>query len=338
MKFGIALPTGYEGLILPAPFASPQKLVELAKKAEDLGYDSIFPNDHFTIQKYVAEKEKAIPNYYEPLIVLAAVASVTNRIKLLTGVVVLPYRDPVLLAKQVSTLDHISGGRFILGVGIGAYREEFAGVHPRWKGESRAKIMDESLQCLQKLLTEDTVSFSGEFFQFANLRVYPKPVQKPFPIYIGGNSEKGMVRAAKYGRGWIPACLSPQAIADRLSRMVAYLQQEGRTMNELEVAPQIFASLGRSKEEAISNLQNSELYRHLVSLKASTLKGDSIAALEEFNLIGTPDDIVEKVRDYEKAGVTHITGICFAVRTVAEFEEQMQLFAETVIPACNRGS
>ena len=338
MKFGIALPTGYEGLILPAPFASPQQIVELAKKAEDLGYDSVFPNDHFTIQKYVAEKEKGIPNYYEPLITLAAVASITRRIKLLTGVVVLPYRDPVLLAKQVSTLDQISGGRFILGVGIGAYREEFAGVHPRWKDESRAKIMDESLQCLQKLLTEDTVSFSGAFFQFENLRVYPKPIQKPFPIYVGGNSEKGMVRAAKYGTGWIPACLSPQAIKDRLSRMVSYLQKEGRTLSEIEVAPQIFASLGRSKEEATRNLQNSELYKHLVSLKASTLKGDSIETLDDFNLIGTPDDIVKKVKSYEEAGVAHITGICFAVRTVAEFEEQMQKFAETVFPACKSGS
>ncbi len=338
MKFGIALPTGYEGLILPSPFASSQQIVELAKKAEDLGYDSVFPNDHFTIQKYVAEKERVTPSYYEPLITLAAAASITRRIKLLTGVVVLPYREPILLAKQVSTLDQISGGRFILGVGIGAYREEFDGVHPRWKDKPRARIMDESLQCLQKLLTEDTASFLGEFFQFENLRVYPKPIQKPFPIYIGGNSEKGMERAAKYGTGWLPACLSPQAIKDRLTRLVSYLAREGRSLSELDVAPQIFASLGRSKEEATRTFQNSELYKHLVSLKSSTLKGDSIETLDDFNLIGTPDDIVKKVKSYEEAGVTHITGICFAVRTIEEFEEQMQRFAETVIPAFKAGS
>jgi len=337
MKFGISLPTGFEGLILPAPFATPKQLVDLVKKAEDLGYDSVFPNDHFTIQKYVAEKGKVIPNYYEPLITLAAAASITKRIELLTGVVVLPYRDPVLLAKQVSTLDQISGGRFILGVGIGAYREEFAGVHPRWKDKSRARIMDESLQCLRKLFTDDNVSFSGEFFQFENLRVYPKPIQKPFPIYIGGNSEKGMERAAKYGTGWIPACLSPQAIKDRLTRMVSYLEKEGRSLSEIEVAPQIFGRLGRNKEEATRDLQNSELHKHLVSLKASTLKDDSIETLDDFNLIGTPDDVVEKVKSYEEAGVTHITGICFAVKTVEEFEEQMKLFAENVIPAFKGG-
>ena len=338
MKFGIALPTGFEGLILPSPFASPSQLVELVKKAEDLGYDSVFPNDHFTIQKYVAEKEKVTPNYYEPLITLAAAASITRRIKLLTGVVVLPYREPILLAKQVSTLDQISGGRFILGVGIGAYREEFRGVHPRWKDKPRSGIMDEALQCLQKLLADDIVSFSGEFFQFENLRVYPKPLQQPFPIYIGGNSEQGMVRAAKYGLGWIPACLSPQAIKDRLTRLASYLEKEGRSLSDIEVAPQIFGRLGKSKAEATEGLKNSELYQHLVSLKASTLKGDSIETLDDFNLIGTPDDVIEQVQSYKEAGVQHITGICFAVKTVKEFEEQMQIFAESVIPAFKEGS
>jgi alkanesulfonate monooxygenase SsuD/methylene tetrahydromethanopterin reductase-like flavin-dependent oxidoreductase (luciferase family) len=147
-----------------------------------------------------------------------------------------------------------------------------------------------------------------------------------------------MERAAKYGRGWLPACLSPQAIKDRLTRLVSYLEREGRSLNEIDVAPQIFASLGRSKEEATRTLRNSEVYKHLVSLKSSTLKGDSIETLDDFNLIGTPDDIVEKVKSYEEAGVTHITGICFAVKTIEEFEEQMQRFAETVIPAFKAGS
>ncbi len=333
MKFGVAIATGTEGLIYPVPFASPKQIVELVKKAEDFGYDSVWPNDHFTIQRYVLDKEKAIPNYYEPLIALAAAASVTKRIQLGTGIVVLPYRDPVLLAKQVATLDQISGGRFILGVGIGAYREEFIGVHPEWKDKSRAKIMDESLQCLQKLFTEDTASFSGEFFHFENLKVYPKPIQKPLPIYPGGNSEAVMVRVAKYGTGWFPACLSPEAIKARLPRLVSYLEKEGRSLSEIDIAPQVFVSIGRNKEEANKTLENSGLYHHLVSLKASTLKGDSIDTLDDFNLIGSPDDIVEKVKEYKEAGVTHLTGLCFAVNTVEGFAAQMKMFAETVVPA-----
>ncbi len=333
MKFGIALSTGYEGLIYPIPFASPKQLVELVKTAEDMGYESVLPNDHFTIQKYVAEKEKLIPNYYEPMITLAAAAGITKRIKLITGIIVLPYRDPVLLAKQAATLDQISGGRFILGVGLGAYREEFAGVHPEWKDKSRARIMEEALQCMQKVFTEDTASFHGEFFQFDNLKIYPKPLQKPFPIYLGGNSEKEMERTAKYGMGWLPACLSPRAIKDRLVRLDSYFKQEGRSLSGIDIAPQIFISIGRNKEEAINKFKNSGLYHHVVSLKASTLKGDSILDLNDFNLIGNPDDIIKKVKEYEAVGVTHITGLSFPVKDVKDLEKQMKIFAEEVMPA-----
>ncbi len=333
MKFGIALGNSSEGLSYPIPFASPKQLVGLVKKAEDLGYDSVMANDHFNIPKYVAERERVPPNFYESIVTLSAAASITNRIKLVTGVVPLPYRDPVLLAKQASTLDQISGGRFILGVGLGAYREEFISVHPEWKDKSRGAIVDESLECLKKLFTEDTVSFSGEFFQFENLKVYPKPLQKPFPIYPGGNSEAVMVRVAKYGTGWLPACLSPEAIKARLARLASYLEKEGRSLSEIDVAPQVFVSIGRNKEEATGTFRKSGRYKHLVSLKSSTLKGDSIEALDDFNLIGNGDDIVKKVKEYEEAGVTHLVGLNFAVNTFEEYEAQMKIFAETVLPA-----
>lgn len=333
MKFGIGLITGYEGLVYPIPFASPKQLVEMVKRAEDLGYDSVWPNDHMTIQKYVAAKEKVPPNHYESIVTLAAAAGITERIQLCTGLVPLPYREPVLLAKQVSTLDQISGGRFVLGVGIGAYREEFDAVHPNWKDVPRARIVDEALICLKKLLNEDTSSFSGEFFQFENLRMYPKPVQKPLPIYIGGNSEKALERTAKHGMGWFPACLSPQAIQDRLTRLATYLEKEGRKLSEIDVAPQIFVGMGRNKEEATEIFQKSGLYEHVVSLKSSTLKHDDILSLDDFNLIGNPDDIIEKVKSYEAAGVTHITGLLWAVNTIEGFFEQMETFAKTVLPA-----
>ena len=305
----------------------------MVRKAEDLGYDSVWPNDHMTVQRYVAAKEKTPPNFYESIVTLAAAAGITERIQLATGLMPLPYREPLLLAKQAATLDQISGGRFILGVGLGAYREEFDGVHPRWKGVPRAKIVEESLECLKILFTEDIASFSGEFFQFTDIRMYPKPVQKPLPIYIGGNSEKVLERVAKHGTGWFPACLSPRAIQDRLVRLTYYLEKEGRKLNEIDIAPQIFVGMGRDKAAAIKNFQKSGLYEHVVSLKSSTLKDDDILSLDDFNLIGNPDDIVAKVKDYEAAGVTHLTGLLFAVNTVEDFIEQMELFSRTVLPA-----
>lgn len=333
MNFGIALPNCVEGMVFPIPFASPQQIVDLAIKAEDLGYDSVWANEHMTTQKYVAEKEKMPPNYYEPLISLAAAARVTHRVQLVTGLVVLPLRDPILLAKQLCTLDQISNGRFSLGVGLGAYREEFDAVHPNWKNKARADIMDESLECLKKLLTEDISSFSGEFFQYQDLQMYPKPIQKPFPIYVGGNSERAMKRVAKYGMGWYPASLSPQVIQERLPRLASYLEREGRKLDEIDIAPQVFICIEWDKERAAKTFRESGLYKHLVSLKSSTLKDQDLDSFVEFNLIGTPDDIVKKLKAYEEAGVTHMAALVFTVATVEEMERQMEIFAETMLPA-----
>jgi len=331
MKFGIALSTGYEGLIYPIPFNKPKELPELVKIAEDLGFDSVLPNDHFTVQKYVEAKWHKTPNYYEPLITLAAGSAITRKIQLITGIIVLPYRDPLLLAKQAATLDQISGGRFILGVGLGAYREEFVGVHPQWKDMSRAELMEESLTCLRKIFTEDTSTFKGKFFQFENVKVNPKPLQKPFPIWLGGNSEKEMERTARYGNGWLPACLSPQAIKDRMVRLKSYFEREGRKFEGIEIAPQLFSSIGKNKQEAMDKLKNSGLYDHVVSLKSSTLKNDNIQNLEDFNLIGDGDDIIAKVKEYEAAGVTHITGLSFPVKDTKDLIKQMEIFSKQVI-------
>jgi probable F420-dependent oxidoreductase len=333
MKFGIGLVTGYEGLVYPIPFGTPKQLVEMVKRAEELGYDSVWPNDHMTVQKYVAAKEKVSPNFYESLVTLSAAAGVTERIHLCTGLIPLPYREPILLAKQAATLDQISGGRFVLGVGLGAYREEFNGVHPQWTDVPRAKIVEEVLDCLKLLFEEDIASFKGEFFQFKDIRMYPKPLQKPLPVYIGGNSEKVLERTARHGQGWFPACLSPQAIEERLVKLSGYLKERGRSLDEIDVAPQIFVGVGKNKEEATKIFQKSGLYEHVVSLKSSTLKGDDIINLDDFNIIGNPDDMIEKVKEYEAAGVTHLTGLLFAVDNIDDFYKEMELFARTVIPA-----
>ncbi|MDE3077458.1 MAG: LLM class flavin-dependent oxidoreductase, partial [Chloroflexota bacterium] len=130
MKFGVALPSCYEGLIFPPPFSSPESIVRIGREAEAMGYDSVMPNDHFTTQNYVKALFPEPPNFFDPFICLSWVANATKRIELITGIAVLPVRDPVVLAKQTSTLDVFSGGRLKLGVGVGAYREEFEAVAP----------------------------------------------------------------------------------------------------------------------------------------------------------------------------------------------------------------
>src|ERR1700722_16421880 len=122
MKFSVGLPTGFEGLMHPIPFAEPGDFVRLAQLCEGLGYDSVWGNDHITTQNYVRDLFPGqVPRYYEPIIVMAHIAAATSRLRLGTAVPRLPMHEPVYLAKQVATLDQLSGGRFMLGVGVGAY-------------------------------------------------------------------------------------------------------------------------------------------------------------------------------------------------------------------------
>ena len=120
-KFGIAIPNCREGLYFRPGFASPRQIVETAVRAEELGYDSVWANDHYTAPDYVKKMWRSPPNFYEPLMTLASVAGATERVQLAVGVIVLPVRDPLILAKQATTLDAFSRGRVILGVGLGAY-------------------------------------------------------------------------------------------------------------------------------------------------------------------------------------------------------------------------
>src|SRR5215210_3848610 len=219
MKFGVALPTGYEGMVYPPPFASPESMLRIARAAEDLGYDSVMPNDHYTTQDYVRKLIPTPPNYYDPLVSLSFVAAATTRLKLITGVMVLPLRHPVVLAKQASSLDRWSGGRLILGVGIGAYREEFVAVAPDWQDRRRGELLDEGVEALRLLFAEDAATYHGRHWRFENVQLYPKPMS--LLIWIGGNAAGHYERVARWADGWLPAVLSP----DEIARGVRHLEE-----------------------------------------------------------------------------------------------------------------
>lgn len=333
MKFSVALPTGMEGLMYPVPFTTPKTLVTLAQTAEELGFDSVWANDHVTTQTYVAKEWGTPPNYFCPVMSLSFIAAKTETIKLATGIAVLPLRDPVMLAKQMTTLDHLSHGRVILGTGLGAYKEEFEAVHPDIPLSDRGKMVDESLAALKVLFSEEKASFSGNFYRFEDVELFPKPYQKVLPIYIGGNAKKGTKRVAKYGVGWFPAVLSPEEIENMLTKMKKDLKREGRSLNDIDVAPQFGICIADTREKAVNNFKKSQVYKHLLSLSESTLKNQPLEALEERNLVGSPDDIIKKVRMYKEAGVTHMAGLIFAGNTEGDLVSQMALLAREVVPS-----
>ena len=332
MRFSAGIPTCKEGLNFPAPFASPEDVITIIQKAEELGFHSVWGNDHITAPKYVRELFEAAPNFYEPLITLSYAAAKTTRIKLAPSVIVLPMREPVYLAKQVATLDVFSNGRFILGVGVGAYREEFERINPRLaKSANRGAMVDESIEALVKLLTEPVASYAGKYYQFDGIALSPKPLQDPFPIYVGGNSNSAARRAGTHGMGWLPAALSTEDIRRGLDVMQQAADDAGRNAEEIDVAPQLLVTMGRKYEEAIDRFKNSQMYHHLISLQRSTLRGQDLSRIEENNLIGTPEQILQKIGTLEEAGVTHCAALNFISNTPSEMMEQMAFFKEAVM-------
>lgn len=332
MKFGVALPTCTEGMIYPIPFATPEEVVGVAVEAERLGYHSVMGNDHMTTQNYVRKRWPDPPNFYELLLTYAFCAARTTRIRLMTGVIVMPMRQPVLLAKQVATLDRLSKGRVILGVGVGAYREEFEATQVRLRDVPRWELLEEGLQCLRLLFNERRASFHGKHYEFEDVESFPKPVQDPLPIFSAGNAEGSIRRAAQLCEGWLPAALGPEKLSQGRERLYEYALAAGRDVAAIEIAPQLIVCIGRTEEEAERDFKRSQAYEHLVSLQRSTLKGFDIDSYVAMNLIGSVDEVSDRVDRYRLAGAGHLAGLLFVGNSAAEMTEQFQLFAETVMP------
>jgi probable F420-dependent oxidoreductase len=200
MKFGISTFVTDEGI---GP-------VDLGRAAEERGFDSVFLAEHTHIP---ASRETPYPGggdlpriYYrtlDPFLTLTAMASVTEHLLLATGIALIIQRDPITTANEVATLDRISGGRFIFGVGAGWNREEIRnhGTNPGTRGA----LMDERIRAMREIWTKDKAEFHGKHVDFDPIFAWPKPVQKPHPpIYVGGESERSVARVAEYGGGWLP--------------------------------------------------------------------------------------------------------------------------------------
>jgi probable F420-dependent oxidoreductase len=333
IKFGVQIPTCAEGLMYPVPFASPADVLKIATSAEQFGFDSIWANDHITTQEYVRKGSPSPPNYYEAVVTLSIASQVTKKISLATGLIPLPLRNPVELAKQIATLDVFCGGRTILGVGIGAYKEEFTAMFPDMKKVHRGELADEALNALTRLFIERRVSFKGKHIRFADIELYPKPIQKPMPIYVGGNNPKGIERAARYGQGWFPASFTPREMTEKVSSLRCLAIENGRDPAEIDVAPQFAICIGKTREDAIDKYKRSQLYQHDISLKTSTMKGIDVDNLEERDLIGDEDQITKRIREYAEAGVTNFAGLIFVANTPAEMLGDMVLFADKIMPS-----
>jgi probable F420-dependent oxidoreductase len=328
LKFGIGLPTGMEGLINPIPFFRADDFVTAAQVAERLEYDSVWGNDHYAAQEYVRQKYREPPNFYEVLTVLTAVAAVTNRVELGTCVLVLPMRDIVSVARQVATLDRFSRGRVLLGVGIGAYKEEYAAARPDLLGKNRGKILEEGLDVLTKLYRDGPTDHAGKHYRISNLHLAPRPYRDPFPILVGGHSRVALDRAVRYGSGWIPGWRPFDELREWIEALREKAAGARRDPSSLIVAPQLSCLVARTQEEAERRYMNSGMVQHRISL-AYTGR-DPSAALEN-NLVGSPDTLLEKLEKLHDYGVDHLACLTFCVESVSEYFDQLTFFAEAVM-------
>jgi probable F420-dependent oxidoreductase len=192
MRFGVTVPN-YRKL------ASPENLVHVARRSEELGFDSLWVTDHVVIAE--PYREVFGTTMYDPLSVMAFLAAHTQRVELGSAILVIPYRNPVVVAKQLATIDNLSGGRVVLGTGSGYAREEFDALGVAY--EERGPITDEYLRVILELWTNPTPSFDGRYVKLHNVHAEPLPVRKPHPpILVGGYGKNAIRRAVAIGQGW----------------------------------------------------------------------------------------------------------------------------------------
>ncbi|WP_433461757.1 LLM class flavin-dependent oxidoreductase [Spirillospora sp. CA-128828] len=333
MKFGIETPNCLAGMMYPVPFATARDVVDLAVEAEQLGYHDVGCNDHLSTQQYVRDAWVTPPDYFEPLITLSHIAARTSVLRLSTAILVLPMRSPILAAKQIATLDHLSDGRVIIGAAVGGYRDEFETVLPEWADRSRAELMHEGIQALRVLFEAPSSTFEGRHYRFEGVESYPKPVQSPLPIYSGGNVEGSLRRAAELCQGWLPAKLGPGQVKEKRARLDAYARDAGRDPADITTALQSVVCIGDTPEKARELLEKSAFDLFRKSLAKTMTKGVDIDRYIDINLIGTPDQVCEKVAAFQDAGVEHFCGTLFVGNTVEEMADQIRLFARHVLPA-----
>lgn len=334
MIFSVGLPTGMEGLTYPIPFSSPEAVIQIAQTAEKLGYHSVWGNDHMTTQHYVRKEFPTPPRFWEPLVTYAYLAAVTKTLRFGTGVLITPMRrDIVVLAKQIATLDHFSGGRFELGVGVGAYREEFEALWPDSKAH-RGDMVEESVKALVHLFGNREATFDGTYYKYKNVELYPKPLQSKLPIYFGGNNANHIRRVAESeaATGWLPAGMDVARLSAGVKQLRELAVANGRDVSKIEIAPQYIAHIGKTQEQAVARFRQSQMYQHLLSLSKSTLKDQANLSMEDINLVGSAQQVVDKANRLKEAGVTHFLGLYFAANDINELLDQMQIFAEEIIP------
>lgn len=321
------------GVVIPhqAQFGDPAAIRELIAAAQDLGYHTAWFGDHVIVPGYAAHLTP--PNWYDALATMLVGAGMTTRLRFGSDVLVLPYRNPVELAHVVATADRLSSGRITLATGIGYLRGEFEAVGaPPY--DERGKVTSEYLEVLRTLWDSDgaAVSFRGRYVTLDDVHQGPAPLQRPFPLWVGGNSPAAVARAATWGSGWHPLFPTPEAYKAGRDEILRRRTEAGLvdefTFSMSCPGTQVITESVDDREPAdiggYGDVPDDYHYAPAFPAVGGRLR-----------FVGTPEQLADDVRAYADAGVEHLALRFWTVdptTTVADVVEQMTRWQQAVVP------
>jgi probable F420-dependent oxidoreductase len=288
-----------------------REMMTNVRRAEQLGFDSIWSGDHIIMHSPIMDV----------MTVLASFAAITERVKLGTAVYLMPLRHPVAIAKQVASLDLLSEGRFIFGVGVGGeIVREFEAVNVPVR--ERGRRTDEGLEILTRVLSQDNVTYVGKHYQLHNVTLAPRPQQQPHPpIWVGGRSDAAIRRTARYASCWLGYLVSDGRMREAMQNIHDIAPDYGRNPAEIQGGMLLFTAIAKNyetaKQMAIANLSRryNQPFDNLV---------------DRYCAIGTPEQCLEKIQRYMDAGMSNLV---FSFTCPAEqIPEQLEICATELIP------
>ena len=304
MKFALATPAlnTYPAAMAPwEPKAGGPEILRYARKADSLSWDWLTLPEHLVMPTEMAEHMG--PRWAESITAAATLMGATERIHMLTYILPLPYRHPLLLAKQIATMEFLAGGRFTLGTAVGHLEKEFEVLGVPFN--KRGAMTDEYLAAIKVAWTSDKPEFEGEFVRFKDITIEPKPIQKPHPpIFIGGNSKAAMKRAAEHGDGWIPWLVTSEELPD----CIAYMKS----------LPAYAAKADRFEILVTTTAYQVEDYSHAES-GATQIAGDR-------------DSVLRGIESLRKAGATSVQVMPPRVETLEESLDWIEWYDQEIIP------
>ncbi len=268
--------------------SSVERMLEIARAAERGGFESLWtfehvivPIDYASRYPYSADGKMAVTpetNFVDPLVALSHIAAHTTRVRLATGVNILPQTNPLLLAKQAASLDFVSGGRFLLGVGIGWLAEEFQAMGVPF--ERRGARFDDAVAAMRKVWSGKVVEHASDFLHWKGFKSHPVPVQKPFPVIIGGSKGKAFERIARHGDGWYAPTASLGQLAPLLESLDEACAKVGRDRRSVEITAMWIPGL--EAVDVLPRYAELGVSRLVVPLPVLAAGKDPVAGIERF--------------------------------------------------------